>query len=106
MPYANGRANGIFAEYRRGTGGSGQEKQATANIRDAVSDNFVLNNKFHVVTADACYFFNKMCIRDRANALAAMPQVDASGNMTLAGGLTAAGAVNANGCLLYTSRCV
>ena len=32
-----------------------------------------------------------------ANALAAMPQVDASGNMTLAGGLTAAGAVNANG---------
>ena len=30
-------------------------------------------------------------------ALAAMPQVDASGNMTLAGGLTAAGAVNANG---------
>lgn len=31
------------------------------------------------------------------NALAAMPQVDASGNMTLAGGLTAAGAVNANG---------
>ena len=32
-----------------------------------------------------------------ANALAAMPQVDASGNMTLPGGLTAAGAVNANG---------
>ncbi len=32
-----------------------------------------------------------------ANALAAIPQVDASGNMTLAGGLTAAGAVNANG---------
>ena len=32
-----------------------------------------------------------------ANALAAMPQVDASGNMTLAGGLAAAGAVNANG---------
>lgn len=32
-----------------------------------------------------------------ANALAAMPQVDASGNMTLAGGLTAAGTVNANG---------
>lgn len=32
-----------------------------------------------------------------ANALAAMPQVDAAGNMTLAGGLTAAGAVNANG---------
>ncbi len=32
-----------------------------------------------------------------ANALAAMPQVDASGNMTLAGGLTAAGAINANG---------
>ncbi len=30
-------------------------------------------------------------------ALAAMPQVDASGNMTLAGGLTAAGAINANG---------
>ncbi|QAA39430.1 hypothetical protein [Akkermansia muciniphila] len=30
-------------------------------------------------------------------ALAAMPQVDAAGNMTLAGGLTAAGAVNANG---------
>ena len=30
-------------------------------------------------------------------ALEAMPQVDASGNMTLAGGLTAAGAVNANG---------
>ena len=30
-------------------------------------------------------------------ALAAIPQVDASGNMTLAGGLTAAGAVNANG---------
>lgn len=30
-------------------------------------------------------------------ALAAMPQVDASGNMTLAGGLTAAGTVNANG---------
>ena len=30
-------------------------------------------------------------------ALAAMPQVDESGNMTLAGGLTAAGAVNANG---------
>lgn len=29
--------NGIFAEYRRGTGGSGQEKQATANIRDALS---------------------------------------------------------------------
>lgn len=26
-----------------------------------------------------------------------MPQVDASGNMTLPGGLTAAGAVNANG---------
>ena len=35
--FANGRANGIFAEYRRGTGGSGQEKQATANIRDALS---------------------------------------------------------------------
>lgn len=32
-----------------------------------------------------------------ANALAAIPQVDASGNMTLAGGLTAAGTVNANG---------
>ena len=32
-----------------------------------------------------------------ANALAAMPQVDASGNMTLAGGLTAVGTVNANG---------
>ena len=32
-----------------------------------------------------------------ANALAAMPQVDAAGNMTLAGGLTAAGAINANG---------
>ena len=30
-------------------------------------------------------------------ALEAMPQVDASGNMTLDGGLTAAGAVNANG---------
>lgn len=30
-------------------------------------------------------------------ALAAIPQVDAAGNMTLAGGLTAAGAVNANG---------
>lgn len=30
-------------------------------------------------------------------ALAAMPQVDESGNMTLAGGLTAAGAINANG---------
>lgn len=30
-------------------------------------------------------------------ALEAMPQVDASGNMTLSGGLTAAGAVNANG---------
>ena len=29
-------------------------------------------------------------------ALAAIPQVDASGNMTLAGGLTAAGAINAN----------
>ena len=35
--FANGRANGIFAEYRQGTGGSGQEKQATANIRDALS---------------------------------------------------------------------
>ena len=32
-----------------------------------------------------------------ANALAAIPQVDASGNMTIPGGLTAAGAVNANG---------
>ena len=32
-----------------------------------------------------------------ANALAAIPQVDESGNMTLAGGLTAAGAINANG---------
>nr|DAZ65272.1 MAG TPA: hypothetical protein [Caudoviricetes sp.] len=30
-------------------------------------------------------------------ALEAMPQVDASGNMALAGGLTAAGAINANG---------
>ena len=30
-------------------------------------------------------------------ALAAIPQVDASGNMALAGGLTAAGAINANG---------
>ena len=30
-------------------------------------------------------------------ALAAIPEVDASGNMTLAGGLTAAGAINANG---------
>lgn len=30
-------------------------------------------------------------------ALAAIPQVDASGNMTIPGGLTAAGAVNANG---------
>lgn len=30
-------------------------------------------------------------------ALAALPQVDESGNMTLAGGLTAAGAINANG---------
>lgn len=30
-------------------------------------------------------------------ALEAMPQVDESGNMTLAGGLTAAGAINANG---------
>ncbi len=35
--FANGRANGIFAEYRQGTGGSGQEKQATANIRDSLS---------------------------------------------------------------------
>ncbi len=35
--FVNGRANGIFAEYRYGTGGSGQEKQATANIRDALS---------------------------------------------------------------------
>ena len=35
--FVNGRANGIFAEYRQGTGGSGQEKQATANIRDALS---------------------------------------------------------------------
>ena len=34
---------------------------------------------------------------EAANALAAIPQVDASGNMTLAGGLTAAGAINANG---------
>lgn len=32
-----------------------------------------------------------------ANALAAIPQVDDAGNMTLAGGLTAAGAINANG---------
>lgn len=32
-----------------------------------------------------------------ANALAAIPQVDASGNMTLAGNITAAGAINANG---------
>ena len=32
-----------------------------------------------------------------ANALAAIPQVDDAGNMTLAGGLAAAGAVNANG---------
>ena len=32
-----------------------------------------------------------------ANALAAIPQVDDAGNMTLAGGLTAAGSVNANG---------
>lgn len=32
-----------------------------------------------------------------ANALAAIPQVDAAGNMTLPGGLTAAGTVNANG---------
>ena len=32
-----------------------------------------------------------------ANALEAMPQVDASGNMTLAGGLTAAEVINANG---------
>lgn len=32
-----------------------------------------------------------------ANALAAIPQVDAEGNMTLAGGLTANGTVNANG---------
>ena len=32
-----------------------------------------------------------------ANALAAIPQVDASGNMTIPGGLTAAGAINANG---------
>ena len=32
-----------------------------------------------------------------ANALAALPEVDESGNMTLAGGLTAAGAINANG---------
>ena len=32
-----------------------------------------------------------------ANALAAIPQVDAAGNMTLPGGLTAAGAINANG---------
>ena len=30
-------------------------------------------------------------------ALAAIPQVDASGNMTIPGGLTAAGAINANG---------
>ena len=30
-------------------------------------------------------------------ALEALPEVDASGNMTLAGGLTAAGAINANG---------
>jgi hypothetical protein len=35
--FVNGRANGIFAKYRQGTGGSGQEKQATANIRDALS---------------------------------------------------------------------
>ena len=32
-----------------------------------------------------------------ANALAAIPQVDTAGNMTLAGGLTANGTVNANG---------
>ena len=32
-----------------------------------------------------------------ANALAAIPQVDDAGNMTLAGGLAAAGAINANG---------
>ena len=32
-----------------------------------------------------------------ANSLAAIPQVDASGNMTIPGGLTAAGAINANG---------
>ncbi|WP_307756679.1 hypothetical protein [uncultured Akkermansia sp.] len=32
-----------------------------------------------------------------ANALAAIPQVDDAGNMTLPGGLTAAGAINANG---------
>ena len=32
-----------------------------------------------------------------ANALAAIPQVDDAGNMTLSGGLTAAGAINANG---------
>ncbi len=32
-----------------------------------------------------------------ANALAAIPQVDDAGNMTIPGGLTAAGAVNANG---------
>nr|DAM51199.1 MAG TPA: hypothetical protein [Caudoviricetes sp.] len=32
-----------------------------------------------------------------ANALAAIPQVDESGNMTIPGGLTAAGAINANG---------
>ena len=32
-----------------------------------------------------------------ANALAAIPQVDDAGNMTLAGGLTTVGAINANG---------
>ena len=35
--------------------------------------------------------------RETRKVLEAIPQVDSSGNMTLAGGLTAAGAINANG---------
>ena len=40
-----------------------------------------------------------------ANALAAIPQVDAEGNMTLAGGLTANGTVNAVRCYPLPANC-
>ena len=74
------RQSSATAEAAARTAGQAAAAASTAAVRAATSATSAANS----ATA-------------ATNALAAMPQVDASGNMTLAGGLTAAGAVNANG---------
>ena len=74
------RQSSATAEAAARTAGQSAARASTAAVRAATSATSAANS----ATA-------------AANALAAMPQVDASGNMTLAGGLTAAGAINANG---------